>query len=89
MAMVAPVQISFYTESMLITPHSLSQITINGEARSITTPASVSDLVTELALDPRKVAIECNGTIVPRSQYSTVTINNGDQFEIVGFIGGG
>ena len=74
---------------MLTTPHSLSQITINGEARAIAACASVSDLVAELALDARKVAIECNGTIIPRSQYSVTAIQTGDQFEIVGFIGGG
>ncbi len=45
--------------------------------------------MTELNLDPRKVAIERNREIVPRSAYGTTPIRDGDAIEVVGFIGGG
>jgi thiamine biosynthesis protein ThiS len=49
----------------------------------------LSDLIAELALDPRAVAIERNREIVPRSAYATTPIMDGDAIEVVGFIGGG
>lgn len=66
-----------------------SQITVNGQARPAANLKLVSDLIAELALDPRKVAIERNLAIVPRSAYATTPIMDGDAIEIVGFIGGG
>lgn len=66
-----------------------SQITLNGVARPAANLSLVSDLIAELNLDPRKVAIERNLAIVPRSDYATTPIQNGDAIEIVGFIGGG
>lgn len=66
-----------------------SQITINGQARPSAQFSVVSDLIAELRLDPRKVAIELNRAIVPRSEYASTPIRNGDEIEIVGFIGGG
>jgi sulfur carrier protein len=50
---------------------------------------TVSDLIAELALDPRMVAIERNMAIVPRSAYASTPIMDGDAIEIVSFIGGG
>ena len=67
----------------------LSQITVNGQARPAANLKMVSDLIAELALDPRKVAIERNFAIVPRSAYASTPIMDGDAIEIVGFIGGG
>lgn len=67
----------------------LSQITVNGQARSLAAMARISDLVAELNLDPRKVAIELNRSIVPRSAYAETPIREGDAVEIVSFIGGG
>lgn len=67
----------------------LSQITVNGARRPCAGVGCVSDLVAELALDPRMVAIERNGAIVPRSAYATTPIMDGDAIEIVNFIGGG
>ncbi len=66
-----------------------SQITVNGVARPRANVSSIADLVTELQLDMRKVAIEQNLNIVPRSAYATTRICDGDAIEIVGFIGGG
>ena len=66
-----------------------SQITINGAQRPRAQLQMVSDLIAELKLDARKVAIEKNLAIVPRSAYATTPIMDGDAIEIVGFIGGG
>ena len=65
------------------------QLTINGEARQFDALGSVSALVESLGLDPRKVAIERNLEIVPRSTYAATPLADGDRIEIVHFIGGG
>jgi len=64
-------------------------LTINGEARSLEGPTSLAALVTSLGLDPRKVAVERNLEIVPRSAYLATALCDGDRIEIVHFIGGG
>jgi sulfur carrier protein len=64
-------------------------LTINGEARAVGDLRDLAALVTSLGLDPRKVAIERNLEIVPRSAYSATPIADGDRIEIVHFIGGG
>lgn len=74
---------------MTNTAQKLSQITVNGAARPRADLGFVSDLIAELKLDSRKVAIERNLEIVPRSAYETTPIMDGDAIEIVGFIGGG
>ncbi len=65
------------------------QITINGESRGFSGPMSVDALLRALSLDPRKIAVERNREIVPRSVYETVLVGDGDKLEIVHFIGGG
>jgi len=79
----------FYILPMPNTSTQQSQITVNGVVRLRADLSLVSDLVVELNLDPRKVAIERNLTIVPRSDYASTPIIDGDRIEIVGFIGGG
>ena len=64
-------------------------LTVNGEPRRIVPGASIADLVTTLDLDPRKVAVECNGVIVPRSTLCEAQLGDGDVLEIVHFVGGG
>jgi thiazole synthase len=64
-------------------------VTINGEARTVSAAHTVTTLLTEIGLDPRKVAVERNLEIVPRSTYDAVSIADGDRIEIVHFIGGG
>ena len=64
-------------------------ITINGEARAVGAPRTVGDLLGELGLDGRKVAVERNLEIVPKSTYHEVALADGDRLEIVHFIGGG
>lgn len=65
------------------------KLTINGEGRTLAGLVSLADLVDSLGLDPRKVAVERNLEIVPRSAYSSVRLADGDRIEIVHFIGGG
>ena len=64
-------------------------LTINGEMRSFAGLVDVASLVTALGLDARKVAVERNLEIVPRSAYGRTPIADGDRIEIVHFIGGG
>jgi len=64
-------------------------LTINGENRTVGELASLAALVASLGLDPRKVAVERNLEIVPRSAYAQTPIAEGDRIEIVHFIGGG
>ena len=65
------------------------QLIINGEARAFENVATVTALVAALGLDGRKVAVERNLEIVPRSAYHSTTLTDGDRIEIVHFIGGG
>ena len=65
------------------------KITINGEAKSFDATLTVEQLLGEIGLDHRKVAVERNLEIVPKSSYSETLLNDGDKLEIVHFIGGG
>lgn len=64
-------------------------VTVNGEPREIATGLSLKGLLETLELDPRKVAVERNLEIAPRSAYDQITIQPGDRLEIVQFVGGG
>jgi len=64
-------------------------LTVNGEVRTFEPLANLSALVAALGLDGRKVAIERNLEIVPRSAYGRTVLADGDRIEIVHFIGGG
>ncbi len=64
-------------------------ITVNGEGREVPEGASVADLLALAGLDTRKVAVERNEEIVPRSTYAETRLAPGDRLEIVHFIGGG
>ncbi|MDO8608396.1 MAG: sulfur carrier protein ThiS [Phaeospirillum sp.] len=65
------------------------KLVINGEERSFSASMSVEALLGELGVDPRKVAVERNLEIVPKSAYGQMAVNDGDKLEIVSFIGGG
>ena len=65
------------------------KLTLNGEARVVSEGSTLADLVAELGLDGRKVAVELNLEIVPRSAYQVTQVADGDRIEIVHFIGGG
>ncbi|MBO9709574.1 MAG: sulfur carrier protein ThiS [Caulobacter sp.] len=65
------------------------RLLLNGEDREIAGIASIADLVASLGLDARKVAVERNLEIAPRSTYAETRLADGDRIEIVTFIGGG
>ena len=64
-------------------------LTVNGEPRAFPPLADLTALVAALGLDGRKVAVERNLEIVPRSAYAATPLADGDRIEIVTFIGGG
>jgi thiazole synthase len=64
-------------------------IRVNGDERRVPGGLSIAGMLAELGLDPRKVAVERNLEIVPRSTLSDVQAEDGDAFEIVHFVGGG
>lgn len=66
------------------------KLIINGNLRSFEADIfTVKNLVSHLNLEGRRLAIECNGEIVPRSHFADTILAEGDQLEIVGAVGGG
>ncbi|HEV1995378.1 MAG TPA: sulfur carrier protein ThiS [Candidatus Acidoferrum sp.] len=64
-------------------------ILVNGEDRQATPGATVTDLLREMGLDSGRVAIERNLEILPRPKWTETTVEAGDRYEIVQFVGGG
>ena len=64
-------------------------IVVNGSSRVCTDQATIADLVRELALEGKRVAVECNGEIVPKSQHADTLLASGDRIEVVRAVGGG
>ena len=65
------------------------QITLNGEPFELEQPLSLVALLERLDIDARRVAIEHNLTIIRRQRFPEVMVEEGDQVEIVNFVGGG
>ncbi|MGE8497315.1 MAG: sulfur carrier protein ThiS [Pseudomonas sp.] len=65
------------------------RIQLNGEPLELPDGQSVADLIGRLDLTGRRVAVELNLDIVPRSQHASTVLNDGDQVEVVHAIGGG
>lgn len=65
------------------------EIRLNGEPRSVGDGISIVDLLRDLGLGERRVAVERNRDIVPRDQYATTCLAAGDEVEVVQFVGGG
>jgi thiamine biosynthesis protein ThiS len=65
------------------------KLRVNGEERSFEGIGDVAALVRALGLDARKIAVELNLEIVPRSTYARALLADGDRLEIVQFVGGG
>lgn len=63
-------------------------ITLNGEPRSVAS-GNIQELLQELGLEGRKIAVELNRKIVRRETYAETRLNSGDAVEIVNFVGGG
>ncbi len=64
-------------------------ITVNGEEKRFEAPLTVAGLLSALALEPRKIAVERNLEIVPKSRFGETALSDGDKIEIVQFVGGG
>jgi len=64
-------------------------IRVNGEHRRLPGGMNVAEMVSSLGLDPLRVAVERNLEIIPRSSLQEVMVEDGDDFEIVHFVGGG
>lgn len=65
------------------------QLLINGEHRQVGQISNVAELVDTLGLTGRRIAVELNEMIVPRTRHDTTPVNDGDRIEIVHAIGGG
>jgi thiamine biosynthesis protein ThiS len=64
-------------------------IRLNGEPYALDAPLTVTELLERLRIDPRRVAVERNLVVVRRVSYPDTLINEGDEIEIVNFVGGG
>jgi thiamine biosynthesis protein ThiS len=64
-------------------------ITLNGDKHELTSPVSISELLQQLEIDARRVAVELNLTVVKKAAYDSSVITDGDEVEIVNFVGGG
>jgi thiamine biosynthesis protein ThiS len=64
-------------------------ITLNGDKHELTAPMSVSALLQQLEIDARRVAVELNLAVVKKAAYDSSVIKEGDEVEIVNFVGGG
>jgi thiamine biosynthesis protein ThiS len=65
------------------------QVIINGEAQTFTAGVTIADLVSQLGLNQRRIAVELNREIIAREEYGSLVLADGDQIEIVHFVGGG
>ena len=64
-------------------------IHVNGEHRHVPGGTSVAEMVTLIGLDPLRIAVERNLEVIPRSTLGNVRVEDGDDYEIVHFVGGG
>jgi sulfur carrier protein len=64
-------------------------LSVNGESRTLESVVDVAGLLEQLALSGKRVAVERNGEIVPRSRYADTSLSDGDALEIVVAVGGG
>jgi sulfur carrier protein len=62
---------------------------LNGDSHEIAGPITVAELLARLEIDPRRVAVEHNLVVVKRDAFDRTTVREGDEVEIVNFVGGG
>jgi sulfur carrier protein len=67
----------------------VTSVSINGEAHHFDNPISISMLLDQMQLGGKRIALECNGAIVPRGQFNQHLLTDGDKLEIVVAVGGG
>lgn len=65
------------------------KILLNGDPYELASPRTVTALLNDLEIDPRRVAVEHNLTVLKRTAFETTEVREGDQVEIVNFVGGG
>ncbi len=65
------------------------QVTLNGEPKTLAEGTTVTQLLQELQIVPERVVVEVNLTILKRAQHAQTLLKEGDQVEIVQFVGGG
>ncbi|MCS6816151.1 MAG: sulfur carrier protein ThiS [Blastocatellia bacterium] len=65
------------------------RVVLNGEEREIPDGLTIARLIEYLGVNPERVAVERNREVVPRAQWTSVEIRDGDRLEIVHFVGGG
>jgi thiamine biosynthesis protein ThiS len=65
------------------------RITLNGDPHELAGPLTVAELLTRLQIDPRRVAVEHNLIVLKRDAFDRTTVGEGDEVEIVNFVGGG
>lgn len=65
------------------------RVYVNGEAKELSGPLSLSELITQLELPAARIAVELNRHVVRRNDWSTTMLNDDDRLEIVHFVGGG
>jgi thiazole synthase len=64
-------------------------ITLNGDTRELAAPLTVAQLLSDLEIDARRVAVELNLAVVKKAAYDSSVIKDGDEVEIVNYVGGG
>jgi thiamine biosynthesis protein ThiS len=65
------------------------KIRLNGDPFEVATPLTIAELLTELQIDSRRVAVEHNLVVLKRPAFDTTRLSEGDEVEIVNFVGGG
>lgn len=65
------------------------KLIINGDTRDFNSISTISDLLDQLRMKADRVAVELNRDLVPRDQWTTTQLSDGDKLEIVHFVGGG
>jgi sulfur carrier protein len=70
-------------------PETYLRLRINGEERTLSGPMTVAELLAYLEVNERQVGVERNKTLVRKAEFSTVQVADGDELEIVSFVGGG
>lgn len=65
------------------------KVTVNGQERELAEGTTIADLLAELRLDPRMLAVERNLDLVPRGQHAETQLAEGDRVEVVTLVGGG
>jgi thiamine biosynthesis protein ThiS len=65
------------------------RVYVNGEARELSTPISLAELINQLDLPAARIAVELNRAVIRRNEWNTTMLGDEDRIEIVHFVGGG